>query len=110
MNWTGLGIAFPRDQWPHIRQRNELNKTGVYILVGYQTEDDLPTLYIGQGDGVRNRIEAHFANKEFWDWGIVFGPIAFGNALMGAMQGPRYTALKKLRTAKTIADLWSKSA
>ncbi len=72
MNWTGLGIAFPLDQWPHIRQRNEFNKTGVYILVGNQTEDDLPTLYIGQGDGVRNRIEAHFVNKEFWDWGIAF--------------------------------------
>lgn len=69
MNWTGLGIAFPRDQWLHIRQRNEFSKTGIYILVGFQTEDDLPTLYIGQGDGIRNRIEAHFGNKEFWDWG-----------------------------------------
>jgi hypothetical protein len=46
MNWTGLGIAFPRDQWAHVRQRNEFSKTGVYILVS-QTEDDLPTLYIG---------------------------------------------------------------
>lgn len=72
LNWTGLGIAFPRDQWPHVRQRNEFSKAGVYILVGYQTEDHLPTLYIGQGDGVRNRIEAHFGNKDFWDWGIDF--------------------------------------
>ncbi len=71
MNWTGLGIVFPRDQWLAVRQRNEFNKTGVYILVG-QTEDDLPTLYIGQGDGVRDRIESHFGNKEFWDWGIAF--------------------------------------
>lgn len=71
MNWTGLGIAFPRDQWPRVRTRNEFSKAGVYILVG-QTEEDLPTLYIGQGDGVRNRIEAHYANKEFWDWGIAF--------------------------------------
>jgi hypothetical protein len=71
LNWTGLGIAFPRDQWLHVRQRNEFSKAGVYILVG-QTEDDLPTLYIGQGDGVRNRIEAHFGNKEFWDWGVAF--------------------------------------
>jgi hypothetical protein len=68
LNWTGLGIAFPRDQWRRVRQRNEFNKAGVYILVGYQTEDDLPTLYIGQGDGILNRIEAHFANNDFWDW------------------------------------------
>jgi hypothetical protein len=71
MNWTGLGIAFPRNQWTAIRQRGEFSKPGVYILVG-QTEDDLPTIYIGQGDGVRDRIEAHFANKEFWDWGVTF--------------------------------------
>jgi hypothetical protein len=78
MNWTGLGIAFPRDQWPHVRQRSEFSKAGVYILVG-QTEEDLPTLYIGQGDGVRSRIEAHYANKEFWDWGIAFvSPSASG--------------------------------
>lgn len=37
MNWTGLGIAFPRDQWLHVRQRSEFSKAGVYILVG-QTE------------------------------------------------------------------------
>jgi hypothetical protein len=80
MNWTGLGIAFPRDQWPAIRQRSEFGKPGVYILVG-QTEDDLPTIYIGQGDGVRDRIEAHYANKEFWDWGIAFVSHAAGGGL-----------------------------
>jgi hypothetical protein len=35
-------------------------------------EDDLPTIYIGQADGVRNRIDAHHQNKDFWDWGIIF--------------------------------------
>jgi hypothetical protein len=54
-----------------VRQRSEFNRAGVYILVGYQ-EDDLPTIYIGQADGVRNRIESHYQNKEFWDWGIIF--------------------------------------
>lgn len=72
LNWTGLGIAFPRDHWPRVRQRNEFNKAGVSFSSATKTEDDLPTLYIGQGDGVRNRIEAHFANKDFWDWGIAF--------------------------------------
>jgi hypothetical protein len=37
------------------------------------------------------------------------GPISFGNAPSGAMQGPRYTSLKQLRVAKTIADLMGKS-
>jgi hypothetical protein len=73
MNWTGLGIAFPREKWPSIKHRSEFNKTGVYILVGYKSEEDeLQTLYIGQGDGIRNRIESHFQNKDFWGWGIGF--------------------------------------
>jgi hypothetical protein len=38
------------------------------------------------------------------------GPIAFGSAPSGAMQGPRYTTLKRLRTAKTIVDLIAKPA
>ena len=71
MNWTGLGIAFPRSKWIEVRQRSEFLRAGVYILVGYQ-EDDLPTIYIGQADGVRNRIETHYQNKDFWDWGIIF--------------------------------------
>lgn len=73
MNWTGIGLAFPRAKWPEIKQRSEFGRTGVYILVGYMGEDDdLPTIYIGQADGVRNRIDSHTQNKDFWDWGIVF--------------------------------------
>jgi hypothetical protein len=71
MNWTGLGIVFPRTKWVEARQRNEVRRAGVYILIGNQ-EDDLPTIYIGQADDVRTRIEAHSQNKDFWDRGIVF--------------------------------------
>jgi hypothetical protein len=73
MNWTGLGIVFPRAKWPDVKQRAEFSRTGVYILVGYKAAtDELPTLYIGQADGVRSRIDSHFQNKDFWDWGITF--------------------------------------
>ncbi len=72
MNWTGLGITFPREKWPEIKKRQEFGKTGVYILVGYQEDDDLPTLYIGQGDAIGSRIEAHYQNKDFWNWALVF--------------------------------------
>ena len=61
MNWTGLGIVFPREKWPTTKQRPEFGRAGVYILVGYKNEnDELPTIYIGEGDITRNRIEAHF--------------------------------------------------
>lgn len=73
MNWTGLGIVFPRTKWPEVRQRPEFQRTGIYILVGYKAgADELPTLYIGQADGVRPRIDSHHQSKDFWDWCITF--------------------------------------
>lgn len=73
MNWTGIGLVFPRGKWPAIRHRSEFIKTGIYILIGYEgNDDDLPTIYIGQGDGVKNRIDSHAQHKDFWDTGVVF--------------------------------------
>lgn len=73
LNWTGLGVVFPRERWQTARNRPELSRTGVYILVGYKEgEEDLPTLYIGEGDAVRDRIDSHIQNKEFWEDGYAF--------------------------------------
>ena len=73
MNWTGHGIVFPREKWPATRQRGEFSRTGLYILSGYESaEDELPTVYIGERDVIRNRIETHFQSKDFWDRAIVF--------------------------------------
>ncbi|MGH9653322.1 MAG: GIY-YIG nuclease family protein [Bryobacteraceae bacterium] len=72
MNWTGQGVVFPREKWPETKSRASFNDAGVYILVGLTSDDDLPTIYIGEGDGVRERIDNHFKTKEFWSWGIAF--------------------------------------
>ena len=73
MNWTGLGVVFPRSKWPEVRRRAEFDRTGVYILTGYgEGDDDLPTVYVGQADGVKSRIDSHDKQKDFWDRGIVF--------------------------------------
>ena len=73
MNWTGIGIAFPRTHLAEVRNRSELAGAGVYVLVGYSdADDDLPTVYVGQADHVGRRLEQHDADKEFWDWGIAF--------------------------------------
>jgi hypothetical protein len=72
-NWTGLGIVFPREKWPSTRQRPEFSRAGVYILSGYDKPDDeLPTIYIGEGEETRTRIDTHFQKKQFWDKAIVF--------------------------------------
>jgi hypothetical protein len=79
MNWTGVGIVFPRAKWPEVRNRPEFARPGVYVLVGYRgEEDDLPTVYLGQGDGTRSRIEQHTTQKDFWDWGIAFASTSGG--------------------------------
>lgn len=72
MNWTGIGLEISRNNWKLRRNRKEMNQAGVYILFGYQDDNDLPTLYIGQGDGVKSRIDAHEKNKEFWDKVLIF--------------------------------------
>ncbi|AUX26136.1 excinuclease ABC subunit C [Sorangium cellulosum] len=73
-NWTGVGVAFPRILWPEIAARSEFTRAGVYILTGTEegSADDLPTIYVGQGDGVGERIKAHYAEKVFWEWGYAF--------------------------------------
>jgi hypothetical protein len=81
LNWTGKGLAFPRSAWPRLRNRGEFGRAGVYILTGTAegTSDDLPTVYVGQGEEIGVRIESHFAEKEFWDWGYAF--VSSGNPL-----------------------------
>jgi len=81
MNWTGLGIVFPREDWAKIKSRSDFGKPGVYILIGYVTEDDLATLYIGQGDVVRARLDSHVANKDFWSKAVVFVSSAMSGGL-----------------------------
>lgn len=75
MNWTGVGLVFPRTKWPAIKQRKEFDSAGVYILFGHEEhkgQDDRPTIYVGQGDVIRSRIENHYLNKDFWERAIVF--------------------------------------
>lgn len=100
MNWTGLGIVFPRETWAETRRRDEFSRTGVYILVGYKgEEDDLPTLYIGQGDRVISRIESHLRSKDFWDWGIAF--VSANNSLNRAhVTWLEYALIERAQQAK----------
>ena len=73
---TGQALYFPRDKWPEAKGQEECQRLGVYILGGHVeledgTEDDLPTIYIGQSGDLRKRIDEHVKNKDFWDWGMI---------------------------------------
>jgi hypothetical protein len=71
MNWTGLGLEVSREAWPIQRKREEFSRAGIYILSGYQEGDDLPTIYIGQGDDIHIRIDSHLKDKDFWNRALV---------------------------------------
>ena len=71
-NWTGVGVVVPRAVLNDSKKREECSRTGVYVLVGQEDENELPTIYIGQGDPVRNRLEQHLAKKDFWTSAIFF--------------------------------------
>lgn len=72
-NWTGRGVVCPRSRFTEAKNRAEFNKTGVYFLAGPPImNDDFPTLYIGECDPLRPRLEQHYAKKDFWTQIIAF--------------------------------------
>ncbi|EGB16355.1 hypothetical protein DND132_3152 [Pseudodesulfovibrio mercurii] len=71
-NWTGLGVVFSRSGYKDALKREEFQRTGVYVLVGTSEESSLPTIYIGEGDPVRPRLDSHYVKKDFWTWGVHF--------------------------------------
>lgn len=71
-NWSGRGLVIPRPIFGESKSREELSRTGVYLLVGPSEASALPTVYVGEGDPVRPRLEQHVKNKEFWTHAVVF--------------------------------------
>jgi hypothetical protein len=71
-NWTGQGLMFPRALFPEVRQRPELQRTGVYVLWGPSESGQLPRVYVGEGDFVRDRLDQHYKQKDFWTHAVVF--------------------------------------
>ena len=71
-NWTGQGLVFPRSLFAEVRHREELKRTGVYILWGPGRSSQLPRVYVGEGDVLQPRLDSHAKGKDFWTHGVVF--------------------------------------
>ena len=74
-NWIGQGLVFPRDIFDEVRKREEFSRAGVYILWSPPGESNqLPRVYVGESDNLRERLGNHDHNKEkdFWTDGAVF--------------------------------------
>lgn len=70
MNWTGHVLTGARSGLPAFFKRMELDRTGIYFLVGPDPEDpDTVQVYIGESDNVRKRLVQHSKDegKDFWE-------------------------------------------
>jgi hypothetical protein len=70
-NWTGKAIAAPRTELDELLAREELEKAGVYILIGSDPLTNAVRAYIGEAEVIRDRLKQH-KTKEFWVSAIVF--------------------------------------
>lgn len=71
-NWIGKAVACSRSQFPKVKDRPEFKKTGVYLIYAQDAGEVIPTIYIGEGDPVLQRLESHDRNKDFWENLILF--------------------------------------
>jgi hypothetical protein len=73
-NWTGLAVAASRSRYPTARvDREEFRRPGVYLLAGPPENAKYESrIYVGEGEDPRARIDAHHAQKDFWNRLVLF--------------------------------------
>lgn len=69
VNWTGHVLSGPRSRLDAALRREELRRTGVYVLSGDAVSGDLPAVYVGEGDDISARLRQHakMEDKDYWD-------------------------------------------
>lgn len=79
MNWTGHVLAAPRSDIGDLLTREEVRRTGVYVLIGDDADSQAPSgraIYVGEGDEIATRLRQHaraetVGGKDFWDRVVV---------------------------------------
>ncbi len=71
-NWTGVGLVFPQSLFGKAKARPELQRTGVYVLVGPGESAQRPRVYIGEGDPILPRLNQHELKKDWWTHAVCF--------------------------------------
>ncbi|MCA1703651.1 MAG: GIY-YIG nuclease family protein [Actinobacteria bacterium] len=72
--WMGSCLDFARADYARARERPELTRCGVYVLVGTDndTSGEAHRVYVGESDIVGTRIDGHYKAKDFWNRAYVF--------------------------------------
>ena len=69
--WTGSITVCKQATFDKLLKRQELDRTGVYILWGQDPENPLKMrAYIGEADSVKERINQSAQNHEFWETAV----------------------------------------
>jgi len=72
---TIKAVVVPRASLSGVAKRNELQRTGVYVLIGSDSENPgEKKIYIGEGDTILSRLTTHNSDpeKDFWDEAVFF--------------------------------------
>jgi len=71
--WSGLALVCPRTDLSKFGKREEVHRTGVYLLVGpSEAMGSRLKLYIGEADDVWARLQSHDNKKDFWTSVLIF--------------------------------------
>lgn len=70
-NWSGKAYKIPRSFVKKSDDRDDLSKTGVYLLLG-KDDNGSNVAYIGEAENIMQRLLQHIGAKEFWHEAIVF--------------------------------------
>ena len=72
-NWTGMALMAPRSRYSALRSRPEMSGSGVYVLTGPPEGGAKPVrIYVGETDVLRDRLDTHQKNKDFWTKVVIF--------------------------------------
>jgi hypothetical protein len=70
VNWTGKVIAGPRARLDQLIEREEAERTGIYLLIGPDPDRTRgQKIYVGEADNIRKRLRRHELNDgmDFFD-------------------------------------------
>ena len=68
-NWTGQAIKIPRNLFIEAQKLEELNRPGVYLLIGYSEDNfDDKLIYVGEANQLNERITTHIKNSTDKSW------------------------------------------
>lgn len=72
--WTGIAAMCSRAQYPDVRDREEFQRPGVYVLSGKDPySPGGSVIYVGQAETASQRLDQHLkGDKDFWEHLVLF--------------------------------------